>query len=110
MQRDDLSAAFVTHAAAILADTALGLSGSQIVDVTAAHAADSGTQLPHPAYPFVRVGTNKRTALFQNLMAFAPAERFRIIRELCDHPTIQQRNKKAADDLKVKLVDCNDHL
>jgi hypothetical protein len=110
MNRDDLPEVFVTHAAGILGDTAFGLSGSQIVELTAAHAADTGTKLPHPGYPFPRLGVNKRTALRENLMAFAPARRFLIIRELCDHPTIQQRNQKAANDLKVKLFTQYGHL
>jgi hypothetical protein len=110
MHREDLPAVFVTHAASVLGDTALGLSGNQIVELTAAHAADTGTNLPHPTYPFSRLGVNKRTALFENLMAFRPARRFLIVRELCDHPTIQQRNKPAADDLKVKLITRYGHL
>src|ERR1700722_20125997 len=94
---NDLPAVFVTHAAGILGDTGLGFSGGELVKLTAAYAVDWDARLPHPTYPFSRLGVNKRTALFENLMAFAPRKRYQIIRELCEHPTIQSRNKKAAD-------------
>jgi hypothetical protein len=110
MHPDDLPAVFVTHAAEILGDTSRGLSGPQIVKLTAAHAVDCGANLPHPSYPFSKLGMNKRTALYENLMAFPSMKRYQVIRELCDHPTIQQQNKKAADQLKVKLFTRYGHL
>ena len=109
MHRDDLPAIFVRHAADILGDTELGLSGTEIIKVTAAHAIDCDVDVPHPTCPF-KLGMNKRTALYQNLMAFRPAERYQIIRELCDHPVIQGRNKEEANKLKVKLFSRYGHL
>lgn len=70
MSHKELPVVFVTHAAEILGDTDRGLSGSQIVRLTAAHAIDAGVDIPHSSYPFTKMGINKRTALFQNLMAF----------------------------------------
>src|SRR6476469_7443793 len=81
---NDLPATFVQYAADILADTTTGLSGSQIVKVTAAYAVEHHVHLPHPTYPFD--AGNKRTALYENIMAFSPSQRYRILRELCDHP------------------------
>ncbi len=107
---DDLPAVFVTHAAGVLGDTGFGLSGPQIIKLTAAYAADWDARLPHPSYPFSRMGTNKSTALFENLMAFPPRKRYRIIRDLCDHKTIQAQNKKAADQLKIQLLAKYGHL
>jgi len=104
-----MPAIFVSHAADTLGDTAHGLTGTQIIKVTAAYAVDCDVNLPHPTYPF-KLGMNKRTALFENLMAFLPSKRYQIIRELCDHPMIQQHNKHEADKLKVKLFTRYGHL
>ena len=85
----DVPAVFVTHAADILGDTSTGLSGPQIEKLTAAYAVDWNVTIPHATYPFTKPGINKRTALAENLLPFNSAQRYRIIRDLCDHPTIQ---------------------
>lgn len=101
---EDLPAVFVTHAAGILGDTSLGLSGSEIVRACAAYAIDANVNIPYSSYPFTgRMGINKRTALFENLMAFPPKWRYKIIRELCDYRVIQQLNSAEANRLKVQL-------
>ncbi len=82
---EDLPATFVQHAADILGDTTTGLSGAQIVRATAAYAVEYSVHVPHPTYPFE--AGNKRTALYENVMAFAPSQRYRILKELCDHPS-----------------------
>lgn len=105
-----MPATFVTHAADILGDTSRGLSGSQIIKITAAHAVDSDARLPHPTYPFSKLGINKRTALYENLMAFPSKERYKIIKEMCDHPTIQAQQKEVAHKLKIKLFTKYGHL
>jgi hypothetical protein len=110
MNHDDLPAAFVTHASEILGDTALGLSGPQIVRLTVAHAIECGANLPHSSYPFSKLVANKRTALYQNLMALPSKHRFRAIREMCEHQTVQQHNKQAADKLKILLFTRYAHL
>lgn len=99
---DELPAIFVTHASSVLADTAAGLTGSEIVGLTAAYAVEYGIDLPHPRYPFD--AHSKRTALYDNLMAFSPRARYRVIRELCATPTVQQRNGEAANKLRMTLV------
>ncbi len=110
MNPEEMPATFVTYVAEILGDTAKGLSGSQIVRITAAHAIECDARLPHPTYPFSGVGTNKRTALFQNLMAFQSSRRYRIIKEMCEHPTIQAQQKEEAQRLKIKLFTKFGHL
>jgi hypothetical protein len=52
MHPDKLPATFVTHAADVLAHTDRGLSGSQIVKITAAHAIDRDVGLPEPTFLF----------------------------------------------------------
>lgn len=101
---------FVTHAADILGDTDLGLSGAQIVRLTAAYAVDAGIDIPHSTYPFEKQGINKRTALAQNVAAFPSEWRYKIIRELCDEKAIQDRNADAANRLKVQLFTRYGHL
>jgi hypothetical protein len=105
-----LSAAFVSHASEILADTNLGLSGPQIVKLTAGFAVEWGVNIPHDAYPFAQSVGNKRTALYQNLMAFSEAQRYKVIRELCEHPALRERNGQAVEKLKHMLIARYGHL
>ena len=108
---EDLPAVFVTHAAGILGDTSCGLSGSEIVRVCAAYAIDANVNIPYASYPFTGgMGINKRTALYENIVAFPPKWRYRIIREICDHKTIQQLNAAEANKLKVQLFTRYGHL
>jgi hypothetical protein len=103
-----LSGPFVSYPAEILADTNLGLSGPQIVKTTVAYAVDYGVTVPHSAYPFD--APNKRAALLDNLRAFSEHQRYRIIRELCDHPAVIERNPQAAQKLKLQLIARYGHL
>lgn len=52
---------FLSRASDVIAS---GVSGSVIVQVTVAYAAEYGLDLPHPSYPFQ--APNKRTALLEN--------------------------------------------
>jgi hypothetical protein len=111
MLPEDLPAVFVTHAAGILGDTNRGLSGGEIVRVCAAYAIDANVNIPYASYPFAgRMGINKRTALFENLMAFPSKWRYKIIRELCDHGVVQQLSAAEANKLKVQLFTRYGHL
>ena len=107
---DRLSETFVSYASEILADTNLGLSGSQIVEATTNYAIDWGVTIPHQTYPFSGSVPNKRTALRQNLMAFSEPQRYRIIHDLCEHPTILRNNEQAAEKLRLKLIARYGHL
>jgi len=99
---------FVSHAADILADSTNGLTGPQFVKVTTAYSVQWNVPIPHPMYPFE--AANKRTALYENLMAFSPTQRYQIFRELCDHPKILERDRPAAETLKRMLVARYGHL
>jgi hypothetical protein len=103
-----LSALFVNHAADVLAETSNGLSGTEIVRALGVYALDFNVEMPHPTYPFD--APNKRTALAQNLMAFSEQQRYRIIRNLCDHPSSQLRNAEATRKLKLTLMTRYGHL
>jgi hypothetical protein len=106
---DQLSAAFVAYASDILADTKLGLSGPQIVKITTEYSVEWRVTIPHQTYPFHDV-PNKRTALFQNLMAFSEPQRYRIIRELCDQSTVLRANEQAVEKLRLMLIARYGHL
>jgi len=105
-----LSATFVSYASEILGDTSLGLSGPEIVKLTAGYAVDWGVDLPHDSYPFAMTVANKRTALQQNLMAFSEAQRYRVIKELCDYQSLRDRNGPAVEKLKNMLIARYGHL
>ena len=99
---------FLQYAADILADTNKGLSGPNIVRATGAYAVEYDILLPHTTYPF---GTfNKRTALYENLMAFSPMQQYRIIKELCDHPSFPAVPSAERKELKIRLVTRYSHL
>ncbi|MET3117772.1 hypothetical protein AAKU64_001992 [Undibacterium sp. GrIS 1.8] len=78
--RDRIPTAFISFAATEM--TSSGLTGSKLVEITSAYAADFGIDIPHARYPFE--SPNKRTALLDNLLCFAPKQQYQIIRELCD--------------------------
>lgn len=96
-----ISTPFLTHAADILAST---MSGSTIVSITSAYAVDFQANIPYARYPFD--APNKRTALFENLRAFTPAQQYRIIREMCDRVADMedQTRREAVATLKLKLL------
>ncbi len=105
---NEMSPTFVSYAADILANTNNGLSGPQFLKVTKAYGAQWGVHVPHPIYPFD--AANKRTALFDNLMAFSPQQRYHIIQELCGHHTLLEKNPQGAEGLKVTLTSRYSHL
>lgn len=81
MFEESIPATFVQYAADVLADTNKGLSGPNIIRATAAYAVEYDVHLPHPTYPFGVI--NKRTALYENLMAFSARQQYqRALRSL----------------------------
>jgi hypothetical protein len=97
-----IPAAFLLYASDILGDTTKGLSGSNIVRSLAAYAVEYDVMLPHAAYPFE--AGNKRTALYENLMKFSPPQQYRIIKELCDHPSLSLVPNPDRMNLKIQLA------
>jgi hypothetical protein len=106
--RPALSALFVNHAADVLAETNQGLTGAEIVRALGAYAIEFNVEIPHPTYPFE--SRNKRTALSENLLAFSQPQRYRIIRDLCDHRSSQLKNADATRKLKLTLMSRYGHL
>ena len=104
--KDKIDAAFIQHAADILAETYTGLSGGQIVKHCNNYAIDFNVDIPIASPDFGKFGSivpNKRTALYKNLMAFNGKQQFVIIKELCELP-IFQKNKEAQE-LKKRLFE-----
>jgi hypothetical protein len=99
---------FVNYAAEVLADTTNGLSGPNIVKVTGNYALEHGVTVPHQTYPFQ--AANKKTALAENLKVFDEPLRFRIIKDLAEHPEMPKSNAAAVQQLKARLIARHGHL
>jgi len=95
---------FLSRASEVLAS---GVSGSVIVQVTVAYAAEYGLDLPHPIYPFQ--APNKRTALLENLRAFPSAIQYQVISELCDRVSPTDTTGTVSE-LKLMLASRYSHL
>lgn len=93
---------FIRFAADILGDTEHGLSGAKIVESTSAYAVEYDLNIPHTSTRFE--AQNKRTALYENLMRFAPEQQYRIIKELGAHPSLSRTDSTRIKDLMVKLM------
>jgi len=91
----------LNHAAAVLADTTHGLSGSKIVEICNAWAVDHNVNTPHASYPFD--ASNKRTALFENLVPFEPDVQLEILLDLCDR--IGSDSQLDIEGLRSKILD-----
>jgi len=95
---------FLSRASELIAP---GVSGSVIVQVTVAYAAEYGLELPHPVYPFN--APNKRTALLENLWAFPPPIQYQVISELCGRAASSDATGDVAE-LKLVLASRYAHL
>lgn len=103
-----LNAPFVKYAADILGDTNFGLSGGKIASESAAFAVEFGVDIPHATYPFGADVPNKRTALYQNLLKFSEPQRYALIRALCEHDGVKDRDE--VKKLKLMLISRYGHL
>jgi len=95
---DRIPTAFISFAATVITDN--GLTGPKLVEITTAYAADFAVDIPHVRYPFA--APNKKTALLDNLICFAPKQQYQIIRELCDRLNPEGKISPLVA-LKVKL-------
>ncbi|PDT48360.1 MULTISPECIES: hypothetical protein [Sinorhizobium] len=93
---------FLSHAAAILADSNSGMSGNNIVTAFNAYALDFDKNIPHATYPYD--APNKRTAFLANLQAFEPKQQYKIIKELCDHRSFGFQKREERKALKLQLA------
>lgn len=105
---DKIPATFIRHAADILGETVSGLSGTKIIEATATYAVEFNRTIPHTSMS-ANIG-NKRTALYDNLLAFTPPQQYKIIKELCDHPSFSLKKNPKRIDLRLKLVSRYRHL
>lgn len=108
MLPERIPATFIQYAADILGDTESGLSGAIIIRATSTYALEYGIDMPHQLYPFE--AANKRTALFENLLAFSAPQQYRIIKELCDHSSFSLVPNPRRAELKMRLVNRYSHL
>ena len=95
---------FIQHASEILGETNKGLSGPEIVKAMAAYAVEYDIDITYDSYPFPAGTSNKRTALFEDLMAFKPKQQYRIIKELCEHRSFPLKPSEERKTLKIQLV------
>lgn len=110
MITDTIPTAFLSHAANVLADTSSPLTGSKIVEICSAYAADWRVNIPHATYPYE--ASSKRQALIENLQAFEPWQQFKIISDLCDDPVffVSKNTKQQRSALKLRLFKDYGHL
>lgn len=107
---DKIPTPFIQYAADVLGDTSKGMSGSEIIKAMSAYAVDYDVDIPYGRHPLPDGTPNKRTVLFENLMAFQPKQQYRIIRELCDHKSFSFKPNEERTKLKVKLATKYSHL
>jgi hypothetical protein len=93
---------FLTHAADILGETDIGLSGGNIAKACTAYAIDFDVNIPYSSS--VAGAPNKRTALLDNLRRFSPSQQYKIIRELCEHPKLPNPVPDQVNNLKIQLI------
>lgn len=99
---------FINYASGVLGETNSGLTGSKIAEYCSAYAIEYNIDIPYPVYPFPKELPNKRTALRENLRAFLPVQKFRIIKELCELDQFKDNNN--VKDLRIKLITRYAHL
>lgn len=97
-----IPASFLQNAADIIADTNNGLSTSKICRLCSSYAVDFGVDIPYSAIPAMGTYSNKRELLYNNLLKFSPEQQYKIIRELCEHQDIKNRDE--VKELKALLI------
>lgn len=90
---------FLSHACDILGDKDLGISTSQIVKLLSGFSVEYNVDIPHSKTPIE--APNKRTALLDNLQCFNSEQQYKIISDLCIHPT--QCNREEVKNLNRLL-------
>jgi hypothetical protein len=108
MTPDEIPATFVRYAADILGETQSGLTGTKIIESTTAYAVQFGIDVPHTR---MSISTpNKRSVLYDNLLVFTAAQKYQIIKELCDHPSFGKTGSDQRNKLKIQLISKYNHL
>jgi hypothetical protein len=99
---------FITHAADVLAETANGLTGPEIITLTTGFAVEKNVSVPYQQYPFQ--ASNKRTVLRENLTAFPTELQFELLDKLCAYPKLEQRIPDEIRKLRLQLHTRYGHL
>jgi hypothetical protein len=107
MNNAELPVTFVRYAADILGETQHGLTGTKIIESTTAYAVQFGINVPHTR---MSISSQKRSVLYDNLLAFTASQRYQIIKELCDHPSLGEGGAGQRKKLKILLISKYNHL
>lgn len=99
---------FIIYASDILAATESPLSSSKVVELSRRYSIEYDVRVPYESLPFPKGVPNKRSALKENIMAFAPQQQYAILSELCDLSFFSEN--KEVKDLKIKLISRYSHL
>jgi hypothetical protein len=95
----EIPATFVTYAADILGETQRGLSGTQIIKLTSACAVDSGIAALPNAHMAMK---SKNTVARENILAFHGTDRYRVIKTMSEHASVQANPE--VQKLRLKLM------
>lgn len=107
-----ISPLFIQHACEIIANTATGLKGSQIVRKSSSYALGFNVAIPFGTIEELALAPNKRTALEKNLLCFNPKQQFVILKELIDSPELAKIEEviKLRNDLLIRYGHLNEPL
>lgn len=97
---------FISYASDILADTNHGLTGREIVKYCNSYAVEFGVDIPITSPDFGKFGSivsNKRTALYKNLLEFSGQQQFVIIKDL--YELSQFETNSQVQQLKKRLIE-----
>jgi hypothetical protein len=96
---------FLAHAADVLASK---ISGNRIASITARHAVESSTTLPHPTYPSGAL--SKKSILLANLDALSGPRQYRALCDLIDEAGLSPGDTSDLNTLRAHLVAGYGHL
>lgn len=104
MNGEDMNNTFLKNACDIIGKTEGGLTTTQIIEYTKGYAYEYNVEIPYPTMSEYKDKgcSNKRTALYENLLKFNDEQQCIIIKELCNLPQI--KDDKQIIELKTKLL------
>ena len=108
----NISVLFIQHACEIIANTATGLKGSQLVRKSGTYALDFNVTIPYGTVEELAQAPNKRTALEKNLLCFNSKQQFLILKDLIDSPELGKSEEviKLRNDLLMRYGHLNEAL
>jgi hypothetical protein len=92
---------FIDEACEIIADTEKGIAGSKIVKISRQYALQFDKNIPYGTNPFRKM-IKKSLALKGNLLVFSDAEKYEILKFLCNLEQFEKDERIAK--LKIQLI------